>query len=189
MTTPIYKPLQYYFIAQCLAIAANLLSNSEISLYGEGLISGLLNLAALVLQLLALASLRSLSDHLRRAFWYTVISLCGSVLSLLFAVGTLLSMPQSTGAIAFLLLLVTIVFLVVSFLASYHFYWGLDDLIPIHGYDFPRGRLHWAFYWELIGILSFSGHLILTLLTFAIDLAPLIIFYPFVQAVKRQEGL
>lgn len=185
MTASIYKPLQLYFIGQILSIAGNLIVDS---------ISALLSLAAIILQLYALSKLRLHSDRLRKAYRYTVIALIGSVATVLpMLLGVFLIDAYGRSGLLLLSLLVLLGFTVVSLIASFHFYWGLDELIPVFGYPFQGGLLHWCFYLPLIVLLSSLLALIAFYLVLGAALIcgiiALAIFYQFIQVVKRQEGL
>ena len=193
MTTKIYEPLKLFFYASLINLIIILIPSTG-SLFFNLLIN-LIGIAAGIISLYALYRMRGISSHLRGAFNYTVLSIIGMLVSLLF---TVISTFNADSGFAFGMVLffsiLTLVFALFSVIANYHLYWGLDELIEINGYHYPLGRIKWCFYISIISTVvvlfvefAVGSGWITQFLSLAASGVQLYLLYGYLQAVRTRE--
>lgn len=90
-------------------------------------------------------------------------------------------------------LIIALIFAIIGIIGSYHFYWGLDELIEPNGYDYPVGRIKWCFYLAfiealIVGLLSLAQVAFLAIIVSAgFSAARLYLLYTYLQAVRVRE--
>lgn len=192
MTTKIYLPLKLYFFSMLFTAIIGFIPAEQGS--ALDVLTTLLSLAVTVVTFFALYKLSPVSDRLRAAFRYNIVVLVLTGLLLVIALLMLANQENDSAISGILLLLlpVTVLLLVFVLLASYQFYWGLDELIKPNGYSYPEGRIKWCFCTALIGgvIGGISGlfvPLLAPIITLAVSAVQLFLLYEYLQAVRARE--
>ncbi|MBS7223748.1 MAG: hypothetical protein KH050_00205 [Clostridiaceae bacterium] len=193
MTTKIYEPLKLFFYASLINLILILIPSADNAFFD--LLISFVGIAAGIISLYALYRMRDISSHLRGAFNFSVLSIIGMLVSLLFTVISTFNADSgfAIGMILFFSIL-ALVFALFSVIANYHFYWGLDELIETNGYHYPLGRIKWCFYISIISTVvvlfvefaAGSGWLT-QFLSFAASGVQLYLFYGYLQAVRTRE--
>ncbi|MCI7210407.1 MAG: hypothetical protein MR521_09275 [Butyricicoccus sp.] len=189
MTTSIYPFLKSYFYA---SVVSTLLAIIPTNAGPLNVVSTLVSLACSVVCLYELYQMRNISDHLNRAFLYQIGGLIGALVSLLVGLIVALANPRNVGFMMFTMV-IALVFAVIALMGSYHFYWGLDELIELNGYHYPLGRIKWCFYLTIIGgvvswLCSLLGiGLLNMLITAGFSAAQLYLLWQYIQAVRARE--
>ena len=174
---PIYHNLWVYWLMQLIML---------VLIPFNGVVFGIVGLAASIVQLYEVYAMREVSDGMARAWRWKIVSI---VLTL---GGLILTLMAIGSAWAILLLRLTLAGTIGVLVASYYFFDGLDDLIPLRGYDFPAGRILWCFWLQLIGSIVVSLFrnispwlgIVVQLVVMA---AVLWLLWQYLQAVKARE--
>lgn len=174
---PIYHNLWVYWLMQLITL---------VLIPFNGGVFGIIGLAASIVQLYEVYAMREVSDGMARAWRWKIVSI---VLTL---GGLILTLMAIGSALAILLLLLTLAGTIGVLVASYYFFDGLDDLIPLRGYDFAAGRILWCFWLQLIGSIVVSLFrnispwlgMLVQLIVMAVILW---LLWQYLQAVKARE--
>ncbi len=84
MTTKIYEPLKLFFYASLINLILILIPSADNAFFD--LLISFVGIAAGIISLYALYRMRDISSHLRGAFNFSVLSIIGMLVSLLFTV-------------------------------------------------------------------------------------------------------
>lgn len=85
---------------------------------------------------------------------------------------------------------------VAGLLSEYYLYWGLDERIIPHAYNYPARRIRWCLYAPLLGamtasLLMLTMQPVLVLLAVAVQLGaqivPLVLLWQYMRAVQMRE--
>lgn len=85
---------------------------------------------------------------------------------------------------------------VAGLLSEYYLYWGLDERIIPHAYNYPARRIRWCLYAPLLGAMAASLFMltmqpVLVLLAVAVQLGaqivPLVLLWQYMRAVQMRE--
>lgn len=85
---------------------------------------------------------------------------------------------------------------VAGLLSEYYLYWGLDERIIPHAYNYPARRIRWCLYAPLLGamaasLLMLSAQPVLMLVGIVIQLGaqvvPLVLLWQYMRAVQARE--
>lgn len=137
MTTNIYPFLKPYFWATLVSAVISALSSNN----NNSILISVISLITSVICLYELYQMRTISDHLSRAFSYQIIGTIGALASLIIGLLALLANPITNMGFMVFTLIIALIFAIIGIIGSYHFYWGLDELIEPNGYDYPVGRI------------------------------------------------
>lgn len=189
MTTNIYPFLKPYFWATLVSAVISALSSNN----NNSILISVISLITSVICLYELYQMRTISDHLSRAFSYQIIGTIGALASLIIGLLALLANPITNMGFMVFTLIIALIFAIIGIIGSYHFYWGLDELIEPNGYDYPVGRIKWCFYLAfiealIVGLLSLAQVAFLAIIVSAgFSAARLYLLYTYLQAVRVRE--
>lgn len=85
---------------------------------------------------------------------------------------------------------------VAGLLSEYYLYWGLDERIIPHAYNYPARRIRWCLYAPLLG--AFAASLLLLtgqpslimaagIVQFGVQIVPLVLLWQYMRAVQVRE--
>lgn len=185
----IYPLLRVLWGALAVSAAVNLaaLSNSMAVL----LAANIINLLAYVVVAYVLYRLSDESALLGRAFPAQMLSIV--------LIGMALVVTQLAGDNLMLqnfMSLLSMAGSVAGLLSDYYLYWGLDERIIPHAYNYPARRIRWCLYAPLLGAFAASLLMLvgqLTLLVVAVivqlgaQIVPLVLLWQYMRAVQVRE--
>lgn len=178
--TNIYKPLKLYLLMRVVSFVLGLLKGVPVL----GTIFSLLGFAADLVLLYAMYELSPVSSDLKTAFHLNIIGIAVSILAVLLAV-----------AIPILGTITVIAGLLVMVAGDYCFYYGLDDLVTVRGYEYPAGQIKWCFYWAVIGAITsvvlgwipFLNKFVPPVVSLLVTVAQMYLLYQYLKAVEAKE--
>ena len=185
----IYPLLRVLWGALAVSAAVNLaaLSNSMAVL----LAANIINLLAYVVVAYVLYRLSDESALLGRAFPAQMLSIV--------LIGMALVVTQLAGDNLMLqnfMSLLSLAGSVAGLLSDYYLYWGLDERIIPHAYNYPARRIRWCLYAPLLGafaasLLMLAGQLTLLIVAVIVQLGaqivPLVLLWQYMRAVQVRE--
>ncbi|WP_125115348.1 hypothetical protein [Agathobaculum sp. Marseille-P7918] len=185
----IYPLLRVLWGALAVSAAVNLaaLSNSMAVL----LAANIINLLAYVVVAYVLYRLSDESALLGRAFPAQMLSIV--------LIGMALVVTQLAGDNLMLqnfMSLLSMAGSVAGLLSDYYLYWGLDERIIPHAYNYPARRIRWCLYAPLLGafaasLLMLAGQLTLLVVAVIVQLGaqivPLVLLRQYMRAVQVRE--
>lgn len=185
----IYPLLRVLWGALAVSAAVNLaaLSNSMAVL----LAANIINLLAYVVVAYVLYRLSDESALLGRAFPAQMLSIV--------LIGMALVVTQLAGDNLMLqnfMSLLSMAGSVAGLLSDYYLYWGLDERIIPHAYNYPARRIRWCLYAPLLGafaasLLMLAGQLSLLVVAVIVQLGaqivPLVLLRQYMRAVQVRE--
>lgn len=185
----IYPLLRVLWGALAVSAAVNLaaLSNSMAVL----LAANIINLLAYVVVAYVLYRLSDESALLGRAFPAQMLSIV--------LIGMALVVTQLAGDNLMLqnfMSLLSLAGSVAGLLSDYYLYWGLDERIIPHAYNYPARRIRWCLYAPLLGafaasLLMLVGQLTLLIVAVIVQLGaqivPLVLLWQYMRAVQVRE--
>lgn len=186
----IYPLLRVLWGALAVSAAVNLaaLSNSMAVL----LAANIINLLAYVVIAYVLYRLSDESALLGRAFPAQLLSIV--------LIGMALVVTQLAGDNLMLqnfMSLLSMAGSVAGLLSDYYLYWGLDERIIPHAYNYPARRIRWCLYAPLLGafaasLLMLAGQLTLLIVAVIVQLGaqivPLVLLWQYMRAVQVRES-
>lgn len=186
----IYPLLRVLWGALAVSAAVNLaaLSNSMAVL----LAANIINLVAYVVIAYVLYRLSDESALLGRAFPAQMLSIV--------LIGMALVVTQLAGDNLMLqnfMSLLSMAGSVAGLLSDYYLYWGLDERIIPHAYNYPARRIRWCLYAPLLGafaasLLMLAGQLTLLIVAVIVQLGaqivPLVLLWQYMRAVQVRES-
>lgn len=185
----IYPLLRVLWGALAVSAAVNLaaLSNSMTVL----LAANIINLLAYVVVAYVLYRLSDESALLGRAFPAQMLSIV--------LIGMALVVTQLASDNLMLqnfMSLLSMAGSVAGLLSDYYLYWGLDERIIPHAYNYPARRIRWCLYAPLLGafvasLLMLAGQLSLLVVAVIVQLGaqivPLVLLWQYMRAVQVRE--
>lgn len=185
----IYPLLRVLWGALAVSAAVNLaaLSNSMAVL----LAANIINLLAYVVVAYVLYRLSDESALLGRAFPAQMLSIV--------LIGMALVVTQLAGDNLMLqnfMSLLSLAGSVAGLLSDYYLYWGQDERIIPHAYNYPARRIRWCLYAPLLGafaasLLMLAGQLTLLIVAVIVQLGaqivPLVLLWQYMRAVQVRE--
>lgn len=185
----IYPLLRVLWGALAVSAAVNLaaLSNSMAVL----LAANIINLLAYVVVAYVLYRLSDESALLGRAFPAQMLSIV--------LIGMALVVTQLAGDNLMLqnfMSLLSLAGSVAGLLSDYYLYWGLDERIIPHAYNYPARRIRWCLYAPLLGafaasLLMLVGQLTLLIVAVIVQLGaqivPLVLLWQYMRAAQVRE--
>lgn len=185
----IYPLLRVLWGALAVSAAVNLaaLSNSMAVL----LAANIINLLAYVVVAYVLYRLSDESALLGRAFPAQMLSIV--------LIGMALVVTQLAGDNLMLqnfMSLLSLAGSVAGLLSDYYLYWGLDERIIPHAYNYPARRIRWCLYAPLLGafaasLLMLAGQLTMLVVAVIVQLGaqivPLVLLWQYMRAVQVRE--
>lgn len=188
---PIYHNLWIYWLAGLVSLVLGLFDNVVVSI---------LAIVVGIVQLYQMYQMRDISERLGRAFRWTIISIVmligGTLMALMVALmqsDPLWMVADGVILVMLLMLLVAFAGAIISLVAAYQFYAGLNELIAVRGYDYPAGRIMWCFWLALIvaglGFLvnMIGFETIVSLAAFVVNAVSLVLLWQYLRAVKQNE--
>lgn len=145
MTTNIYPFLKPYFWATLVSAVISALSSNN----NNSILISVISLITSVICLYELYQMRTISDHLSRAFSYQIIGTIGALASLIIGLLALLANPITNMGFMVFTLIIALIFAIIGIIGSYHFYWGLDELIEQTATIIRLAASNGAFIWRL----------------------------------------